>query len=126
VVDCEDAKDLAIVDRGDPAANCETVDRGAARRVKVGPAVVRPVKTSFELRLPDAHRFFKLGGRVKVPIGSTVNPNAGVRLATARNRTGTRQEISVRGGIFTVRQRLGRQPVTEPRLAGGDFSSCRR
>lgn len=128
VVDCGDDGDLAIVDRRDTVRDCETVDRGGKRRLVVGRlALVRPKRSSFGLRLPDAHRFFELAENVKIPIASTIDAREGeLRVATARNRAGARQEISVSAGVFSLRQDIGRRPVTVLRLTGGNFRDCGR
>jgi Ca2+-binding RTX toxin-like protein len=126
VVDCGDDGDLAIVDRSDTVRDCEWVDRGGKRRLVVGRfALVRPTQRSFGLRLPGAHRFFELEENVKIPIASTIDAREGeVRVATARNRAGARQEISVSAGVFSLRQDIGRRPVTVLRLRGGNFRDC--
>jgi hypothetical protein len=117
-VNCGDAEDLVIADRRDRVIACETVDRPGARRPIVGRYARVLREGEFQLRLPQGRRFFPLKQNVKIPIGSTVDPKAGVRLVTARNRTGARQVASVSAGRFTVRQRGRRGPVTELRLAG--------
>jgi RTX calcium-binding nonapeptide repeat (4 copies) len=119
VVDCGDGGDLAIADDRDKVIDCETVDRPGARRLVVGRyALLRP-QGEFLLRLPEGRRFFPLAENLKIPIGSTIDPKAGVvRLATATTSAGARQFASVSAGRFTVRQRGGRRPVTELRLAG--------
>jgi Ca2+-binding RTX toxin-like protein len=123
-VACGDSGDLAIADDRDKVIECETVDRPHARGLAVGRyALVRP-RGEFRLRLPEGRRFFPLTENLKIPIGSTIDPEAGVvRLATARNRAGDRQIASVSAGRFTVHQRGGRRPVTELRLATR-FPNC--
>jgi Ca2+-binding RTX toxin-like protein len=119
-VNCGDDGDLAIVDRSDTVRDCKWIDRGGKRRLVVArSALVRATPNAFGLRLPDGHRFFDLSSAVKIPIASTVDPNDGVvQLATARNRAGARQEISVSQGVFSVRQDAAKRAVTELRLAG--------
>jgi Ca2+-binding RTX toxin-like protein len=119
VVDCGDGGDLAIADGRDKLMDCETVDRPGARRLVVGRyALVRP-QGEFRLRLPEGHRFFRLTENLKIPLGSTIDPQAGVvRLATATNSAGARQFASISAGQFTVRQKRGRRPVTQLQLAG--------
>jgi Ca2+-binding RTX toxin-like protein len=127
VVTCGDDGDLAIVDRRDTVRDCETIDRGGKRHLAIGrSALVKPTQSQFGLRLPDGRRFFPLTQAVKIPIASTIDPQAGeVQIATARNSTGARQEISVSSGIFSVLQDTARKPVTELRLRGGRFGGCR-
>jgi Ca2+-binding RTX toxin-like protein len=119
-VNCGDDGDLAIADRADTVRDCKWIDRGGKRRLVVArSALVRATPDEFGLRLPDGRRFFDLTNAVKIPIASTVDPENGVvQLATARNRAGARQEVSVSQGVFSVRQEAGKRPVTELRLAG--------
>jgi Ca2+-binding RTX toxin-like protein len=125
-VDCGGDGDLAIVDRGDTVRGCTWIDQGGKRRLTVArSALVRVVRGTFGLRLPEAHRFFPLAEDVKIPIASTIDARGGeVRVATARNRAGARQEISVSEGVFSLRQGTGRRPVTMLRLTGGSFRGC--
>jgi Ca2+-binding RTX toxin-like protein len=118
-VACGEGGDLVIADVRDKLIECETIDRPGARRLIVGRyARVHP-RGEFRLRLPQGRRFFPLKDEVKIPIGSTIDPEAGVvRLTTALNRTGARQVASVSTGRFTVRQKRGRGTVTTLRLAG--------
>jgi len=119
-VNCGDDGDLAIVDRRDVVRDCNWIDRGGKRRLVVGrSALVRATPNAFGLRLPDGHRFFDLDNAVKIPVAATIDPQDGVvQLATARNRSGARQEISVSQGVFSVRQAAGKLATTELRLAG--------
>jgi Ca2+-binding RTX toxin-like protein len=119
-VDCGDDGDLAIVDRRDTVRDCKWVDRGGKRRLVVGDsALVRPSQVPFGLRLPNGHRYFQLDDSLKFPVGSTIDArDAAVRLATARNRNGARQEMSILGGPFSVRQEAGKRPTTDLRLVG--------
>jgi Ca2+-binding RTX toxin-like protein len=125
-VDCGDDGDLAIVDARDNVQHCTWIDRGGKRRLTVArTALVRAVRSEFGLRLPVGQRFYKLADPVKIPIGSTIDAREGeVRVATARNRAGARQEISVSEGVFSLRQDTGRRPVTMLRLTGGSFGRC--
>jgi Ca2+-binding RTX toxin-like protein len=126
-VDCGDDGDLAIVDRGDVVRGCKWIDQGGKRRLTVGrSALVRAVRSEFGLRLPVGQRFYKLEDPVKIPIGSTIDAREGeVWLGTARNSKGARQEISVSRGVFSVRQKSGKRPVTELRLVGS-LAACGR
>lgn len=128
VVSCGDDGDLAIVDRADTVRDCETLDRGGRRRVVAGRlALVRSAPAEFGLRLPDGQRYFPLGQAVTIPIGSALDPRDGeIRLVTARNGAGGRQEVRASGGRFDVRQSTGRAPTTELRLVGGRFGACPR
>jgi Ca2+-binding RTX toxin-like protein len=119
-VNCGDDGDLAVVDRGDAALGCRWIDRGGRRRLTVGrTGLVLPVADKFGYRLPDGHRFFQLKNALEFPIASTIDARDGeVRVATAKNSIGARQEISVFGGPFSVRQEAGKQPITDLRLVG--------
>jgi Ca2+-binding RTX toxin-like protein len=124
-VACGDGGDLVIADDRDKVIECETVDRPNARRLVVGRYALVLPQGEFRLKLPEGPRFFKLAENVKIPIRSTIDPEAGVvRLATASNRAGARQVASVSAGRFTVRQRGDQRPVTDLRLAGRP-SGCR-
>jgi Ca2+-binding RTX toxin-like protein len=125
-VACGDGDDLVIADPKDKAIDCETRDVPGARRLIVGRyALLRP-EGKFALQLPGGRRFFDLTGTLRIPIGSTIDPeNSVVRLATAKNRSGARQVALVAGGRFRVRQRGDRRPITELRLAEA-FPDCPR
>jgi Ca2+-binding RTX toxin-like protein len=126
VVDCGDARDLAIVDRRDTVRGCETVDRGRERRLVVDDSALVRSQVSFGLRLPNGHRYYQLQRSLKFPIGSTIDARRGqVRVATAMNSKGARQEISVSGGPFSVRQDTGKRPITDLRLVGGPRGCAR-
>jgi len=119
VVECGAGNDLAIADRQDKVSKCDTVDVPRARRLIVGRYALVRRRGRFGLRLPQGPRYFALNGTVKIPIGASVDPRAGVvRLATARNRAGARRFVSVSEGRFSVRQKRSRRPVTRLRLAG--------
>jgi Ca2+-binding RTX toxin-like protein len=125
-VDCGNDGDLAIVDSRDSVLHCKWIDRGGRRLLVAHWAFVRPGRTQFGLELPRGQRFYRLGDAMKVPIGSTIDARAGeIRLATAKNRTGARQQISVSRGVFSVRQQAGTQPVTELRLVA-NLEVCSR
>lgn len=117
-VNCGDDGDLAVVDRRDTVRDCKWTDSGGRRRLAVGRSAL-VVGSDYKYRLPDGHRYYELEGSLKVPMASTIDARDGrVRLATARNRDGARQEVSVSGGPFTLRQRTGRRPSADLRLIG--------
>ena len=119
IVECGAGNDLAIADRQDKVSKCNTVDIPRARRLIVGRYALVRRRGRFGLRLPQGPRYYTLNGTVKIPIGASVDPRAGVvRLATARNRAGARRFVSVSEGRFTVRQKRSRRPGTRLRLAG--------
>jgi Ca2+-binding RTX toxin-like protein len=116
-VDCGDDGDLAVVDAEDKPRNCATVDKPSTRTATFARwLVVRPVGPEFGLELPRGSREFDMPDPVKVPVGSTIDPDDGVRLITAGNRAGNRVEISVSGGRFSVRQTRSRPSDTQLRL----------
>jgi Ca2+-binding RTX toxin-like protein len=129
-VACGDGVDLAILDRFDTRRDCDYVDRGRRRRPPLGrAALVRPTRPAVRLlRLPGSSRFVDIGESVEVPLGSTLNPprKGAVRVTTTKVRRGTVQQAVLSRGRFTVNQGRGARPFTEFRLAGGDFSVCRR
>ena len=117
VVDCGGDGDLAIVDSEDTVRNCATIDRGRTRAGSFARwLIVRPARAHFGLVLPAGRRTFDFRSRVVVPVGSTIDPDAGVRLITAGNRAGDRLDIAVSGGRFSVRQDRDRPSDTELRL----------
>jgi Ca2+-binding RTX toxin-like protein len=117
-VDCGDDGDLAIVDRRDTVRDCRWTDTGGRRRLVVGRSAL-VVGSDFKYRLPDATRYFQLEDSLKFPVGSTIDARDGaVRLATARNSDGARQEVSILGGPFSVRQEASKRPTTDLRLVG--------
>jgi Ca2+-binding RTX toxin-like protein len=117
-VNCGDDGDLAVVDRRDTVRDCRWTDTGGKRRLVVGRSAL-VVGSDFKYRLPDGQRYFELADSLKFPVGSTIDArDAAVRLATARNRTGARQDMSILGGPFSVRQEAGKRPTTDLRLVG--------
>jgi Ca2+-binding RTX toxin-like protein len=125
VADCAGGQDLVIADRHDRVIDCDTRSGPGHERPIVGrSALVRP-QNQFGLRLPRGPRFFPLAEKVKVPIGSTIDPRTGVmQLTTARNRAGAREVASISAGRFTLRQGKGARAVTTLRLAG-KLPDCR-
>jgi Ca2+-binding RTX toxin-like protein len=117
-VNCGDDGDLAVVDRRDTVRDCKWTDTGGKRRLVVGRSAL-VVGSDFKYRLPDGTRYFQLEDSLKFPVGSTIDArDAAVRLATARNSDGARQEVSILGGPFSVRQEAGMRPSTDLRLVG--------
>jgi Ca2+-binding RTX toxin-like protein len=124
-VNCGDDGDIAIVDPRDDVRDCSSIDAGGKRRLTVAQSAL-VMGGAFKFRLPDGHRYFALDDPLKFPVGSTIDARAGaVRLDTAKNRQGARQEIRVLGGPFSVRQGSGRRPVTDLRLVGS-ATGCTR
>jgi hypothetical protein len=88
-------------------------------------AVVRAVSGRVTIRFPGTVRFVPLAGTLQIPLGSEIDTTDGfVRLTTARDRSGETQAATFYEGRFIVRQGGGREPVTELRLSGGNFSRC--
>ena len=117
-INCGDDGDIAIADHDDVVRDCTWVDRGGKRRLRVGQSALVSGK-DYKYRLPDGHRYYPLDVPLKVPMASTVDARAAaVRVATARNSAGTRQEIRVAGGPFTIRQKRGKRPSADLRLVG--------
>jgi Ca2+-binding RTX toxin-like protein len=117
-INCGDDGDIAIADRNDDVRDCTWVDRGGKRRLNIARSALVRGK-DYKYRLPDGHRYYPLEGALKIPMASTIDARGGaVRVDTARDAAGTRQEIQVAGGAFTVRQRRGKQPSADLRLIG--------
>lgn len=68
----------------------------------------------------------RLGRAQSVPVGSTIDASAGrVRLTSTADRSGRKlQSGAFYSGAFTVTQNKASKPLTDLRLAGGDFSDC--
>jgi Ca2+-binding RTX toxin-like protein len=117
-VNCGDDGDIAITDGQDVVRDCKWEDPGGRRRLAVAQSGL-VTGSAFRYRLPDGDRYYGLEDPLKFPIGSTIDARVGaVRVATAKNSKGARQEIRVLGGPFKVRQGDGRRPTTELRLVG--------
>jgi Ca2+-binding RTX toxin-like protein len=117
-INCGDDGDIAIADRNDDVRDCTWVDRGGKRRLNIARSALVRGK-DYKYRLPDGHRYYPLEGALKIPMASTIDARGGaVRVDTARNAAGTRQEIQVAGGPFSVRQEAGKRPSTDLRLVG--------
>jgi Ca2+-binding RTX toxin-like protein len=125
-VDCGGDNDLALADLGDTVRACEWVDVRERRRLIVGRSALVQPQQPFGLRLPGARRDYTLQESVQIPLGSRIDPQVGVvELATARNKAGSRQQVSVSGDPVTIRQSGRRNPVTVLTLAGGHPEACR-
>jgi Ca2+-binding RTX toxin-like protein len=117
-VNCGDDGDLAITDPEDAVRDCTWEDPGGKRRLAVARSAL-VIGDTYKFRLPDGRRYYQFEDPLKLPIGSTIDARDGaVRLATARNSDGVRQEISILGGPFSVRQEAGKRPTTDLRLVG--------
>jgi Ca2+-binding RTX toxin-like protein len=117
-VNCGDDGDLAITDPQDAVRDCTSEDPGGKRRLAVARSAL-VIGDMYKFRLPEGRRYYQFEDPLKLPIGSTIDARDGaVRLATARNSDGARQEISILGGPFSVRQEAGKRPTTDLRLVG--------
>ncbi|MEN3281870.1 MAG: hypothetical protein V7607_3010 [Solirubrobacteraceae bacterium] len=124
-VNCGDDGDLAITDRRDAVRDCTSEDSGGRRHLRVARSAL-VMGSNFKYRLPEGHRYYQLDHPLKFPVGSTIDAREGaVRVATAKNSTGARQEILVSGGPFSVRQAAGKQPTTDLRLVGSPRGCAR-
>jgi Ca2+-binding RTX toxin-like protein len=127
-VDCGGGLDFTAADPADVPVACERSDRivGTEQPTVRRDALVREVSGTVTIRFPGTRPFVPLDGALRVPLGSEIDATAGVvRLTTARDSRGHTQAGTFYEGRFIVRQGGGREPVTELRLSGGDFSSCR-
>ena len=95
---------------------------------EVGESVsVVPASGAVRVRLPNGKGFVPLAAGVPVPVGATVDTTAGtVRLVSAVDAKGRTQTGTFSGGVFVVRQKRAKRPMTELVLRGGDFSSCKK
>ena len=65
----------------------------------------------------------------QIPVGSFLNTKKGkLRVQSATNRQGTRQNGDFAGGLFQILQsrKTSAKGLTELRLKGSSFSSCRK
>ncbi len=125
VVDCGRSTDFAIVDRQDVVRNCERKDVGRGKTRLGRGVVVQPKGKKLEFGLPRTRRTVPLLDTIAVPVATSLDARRGrVRLTAARTRR-RNQSATFSEGLFTVLQARSRRPVTELRLKGGDFGSCR-
>jgi Tol biopolymer transport system component len=100
-------------------------DQASARPVAGRTAVLRALRGEVLVRTPGAGEFVPLDGATSVPVGSLVDVRGGTVRVTAAADLGRRTMTGdFTGGIFRLRQRRARRPVTELVLTGGDFSAC--
>ena len=86
-----------------------------------------PVRGRVRVKRPRDRGFRLLTEAEAVPVGSLVDTKAGaVRLTSAADLRGGQQQAVFYDGLFAVRQRRTRRPVTSLVLSGGDLGSCRR
>jgi hypothetical protein len=79
------------------------------------------------VKLPGSDEYVSLDDAASIPMGTVVNATKGkVTLTSAKDSKGTTQRATFHGGIFQVRQKRAKKPVTELVMKGGDFSSCWR
>jgi hypothetical protein len=72
-------------------------------------------------------RFVPLREARQIPVGSFLNTRRGtLRLQSARNRRGTRQNGDFSGGLFQVLQSRRGRGLTDIVLKGASFRGCRR
>ena len=124
----DDPAGETVTDVGADAGTDPTTGLPVPSAPRVGESVsVLPASGSVRVRLPGGKSFLQLAAGVQVPVGSTVDTTAGtVRLVSALDADGKSQTGTFSGGVFVVRQKRARRPMTELVLTGGDFSSCRR
>lgn len=126
VVDCGRSPDFAIVDRQDVVRNCERSDVGRGKARAGRAVVVRPTGSKLQFGLPGSRRTVPLLDRIEVPVATDLDARGGsVRLTVAPGTRRRNQSASFSAGLFTVLQARSRRPITELRLKGGDFRSCR-
>jgi hypothetical protein len=82
---------------------------------------------SVKVKLPGSDEYVILDDAASIPMGSVVDASRGrVTLTSAKDNRGTIQRATFHGGLFQVRQKRAKKPVTELVMRGGDFSSCWR
>jgi hypothetical protein len=123
--DSDEAAATATVDWQGPVAGSTVnvaVLSGIVRvRLPEG-ASLRPV-----LGLAQSPGFVQLTRPVQIPVGSVLDTKRGtVGMTSASDLQGGTQRGSFSGGRFRITQKPTRRPVTQLRMTGGSFSSCRR
>jgi len=79
------------------------------------------------VKVPGSNQYVSLDDAASIPVGSLVDASKGkVTLTSAKDSKGTNQSATFHGGLFQVKQKRARKPITELVLRGGDFSSCWR
>ena len=88
--------------------------------------VVAKVKGTVLVRKRGASRATSLRKPQSLPMGSTIDAtNGSVKLTSTHNRSGSKLQSAVfHDGAFAVSQKSANSPVTDLRLAGGNFSDC--
>jgi nitrous oxidase accessory protein NosD len=125
VVNCGRSSDLAIVDPKDVVRGCERKAVGRGRTRLGQDVVVSPKGRGAEFGLPRTRRMVPLLDGIALPVATSFDTREGsVRLTAARTRR-RNQTAAFSAGLFTVLQARSRRPITEVRLKGGDFGSCR-
>jgi hypothetical protein len=84
-------------------------------------------KGKVTVQLPGASKPVSLDQGASVPVGSTVDATHGeVTVNTVPREDGHKQWATFSGATFQVLQAKTGKPVTQIRLRGGSFASCRR
>ncbi len=101
-----------------PAVNAPTVGEDLQASHQGGTVTVK---------LPGSGEYVSLDDAASIPVGSVVDASKGkVTLTSAKDSKGTEQSATFHGGLFQVKQKRAKKPITELVMRGGDFSSCWR
>lgn len=88
---------------------------------------VSEVKGSVLVDVPGGGGFVPIEEARQIPVGSRIDTRKGtVRLKSASDKQGGTQSGSFSQGLFKVQQARNSGGITDLRLAGGDFSDCRK
>src|SRR3954447_3135327 len=88
---------------------------------------LHPGKGKVTVKLPGASQPVSLDQGASVPVGSIVDATHGeVTLNTVAREDGHKQWATFSGASFQVLQSKTGRPITDIRLRGGSFASCRR
>jgi hypothetical protein len=128
------ARTLSFFKDDDLVSREESAGAAASIRLYDGPVVPPPtlgetvnlsvVSGKVRVAQPRSGRFVPLTGGTQIPVGSSVDATHGrVRLASAKKRGGTQKTVFF-DGRFNVHQNR-RTGLTDLRLEGGNFRSCR-
>jgi hypothetical protein len=97
---------------------------GAAPTPRLGKTVVvRPLSGTVTIKPPGAQSAVQLKSATAIPVGTTVDTTNGTVVMLTAGKAGVTYKGEFSDGAFVVTQRQG--GLTELKLVGGDFSTCK-
>jgi hypothetical protein len=101
-----------------------TPAQGALRPVTGKRAVVKRVSGKVTVTLRGSRKAVPVTNARVVPMGSTIDATSGTVKVVTTKGGGKTQFGTFSKGAFTMTQTKGSRPLTDLKLAGGDFSAC--